>query len=134
MVATSSYFLFFTFSDGKLPLQFLAFALINSISGCLQFLGTQLYFKDASCSSQGCFCFTGWVPRLTILRLAGIFSLSIFQLTFSLYSNFPLQTTLPLWLSTSSRRQLSTRNFYKKKKRAQHEIELCPFVYCLESI
>lgn len=65
MVATNllSYFLF---PDYFSPFQmvschysFFAFALINIISGCLRFLGIQLYFKDANCTSQGCFCFTG---------------------------------------------------------------------------
>lgn len=69
--------LFFTFSDVKLPLQFFGFALIDGISGCHQFLGTQLPFKNAGCVSQGCFRFSDIVPRLTVARLAGIFSVSI---------------------------------------------------------
>lgn len=36
---------FFIFPDNKLLLQFLGFMLINGISGCLPFLGTQLHFK-----------------------------------------------------------------------------------------
>ena len=36
------------------------------------FLGSQLHFKDVSCTFQGCFWFTGLVPRQ-----AGILSLSI---------------------------------------------------------
>lgn len=44
----------FTFSDDK----FLGFLLIDGISGWLWFLETQLPFKDADCSSQGC-C---WLP------------------------------------------------------------------------
>lgn len=46
--------LFFTFPDDKLLLQFLGFALINSISRYLWFLGTQLHFKGSSCASQVC--------------------------------------------------------------------------------
>ena len=46
--------LFFTLPDDKLLLQFLGFVLIDGISGCLRFLGTQLHFKGASCASQMC--------------------------------------------------------------------------------
>lgn len=51
---------YFTFSDDMLLLQFLVFVLIDGISGCLGFLGTQPHFKDASCTSQGCCWFPGW--------------------------------------------------------------------------
>lgn len=62
---------FYIFSDRFLPLrvislllQFLDFVLIEGISVCLWFSGTQLHFEDASCTFQGCFWFPGWVPRL----------------------------------------------------------------------
>lgn len=42
--------LFFIFSDNKLLFQFLVFAVIDGISGNFQFLGTQVYFKDAKCA------------------------------------------------------------------------------------
>lgn len=58
---------------------FSSFALTDDISGCLLFLCMQLYFKDASCSFQGCFCCQGLVPRLTAPRLAGNLSVSVFQ-------------------------------------------------------
>jgi len=55
----------------------LGLVLIGGISGCLQFLGTQVDFKDTSCTSQGCFWFTGLVPRLTFHKLSDNFSVSI---------------------------------------------------------
>lgn len=72
MAVTDSYFisvfspfarLFFTFPDDRLLFHSLVVALVNGISGCLQFLGTQLLFKDDSCASQGCFLFPGLIPR-----------------------------------------------------------------------
>ena len=81
---------------------FFGFALINGILGCLQFLGTQLYFKDPSCAFQRCF----WFPVLVQgSQLPGwqTISLSVFfSRHFLLFSNFPLLTRPPLWLLRST--------------------------------
>lgn len=72
-------FFFFTFPEDKLLLQFLGFALISGILGCLWFLGVQLHFRDASCTPQGRFWFLG--------RQA--FSLSVFEQRLSSVQYFP---------------------------------------------
>lgn len=69
--------LIFTFSDYEMSLQSLVLSLTGDISGCLWFLGTQLYFKDAYCTFQRCFWFPDLVLRLTVPRLADIFSCSV---------------------------------------------------------
>lgn len=85
--------LFFTFSDDKLLVWFLRFALSDGVSACVQ---------HQSCTYQRCFGFTGLVPRLMVFRLAGIFSLSVFfRRYFLLFGNFPLTSRCRFWLLTS---------------------------------
>lgn len=55
--------LFFTFSGDKLRLQFVGFVLTIGMSAYIPLLASQHRFKGASCTSQGCFWFTGLVPR-----------------------------------------------------------------------
>lgn len=63
----------------------------NGISGYMWFLGTQLYFKDASCIFQGCFWFPAPLPRLTAPWLTSNFSISIFSRHFSNSVFFPFK-------------------------------------------
>lgn len=83
MAVTTTYFLrmfsafsrlFFTFPDDNVLLQFLVFAVfIEGTSGGLWLFSTHLHFRGASCTPQGCFCFTVWPA----------FSLSVFEQTSS---------------------------------------------------
>lgn len=63
----------------------------NGISGYMWFLGTQLYFKDATCIFQGCFWFPASLPRLTAPWLTGNFSISIFSRHFFSSVFFPFK-------------------------------------------
>lgn len=86
--------LFFTFSGHKLRFQFLVFAPVGGISGCLRFLGAQLHCRGAGCAPQGCFWLPGRVPRLAVPRLAGAFSVSISADIFFCSVIFPFQAGL----------------------------------------
>lgn len=78
--------LFYTFLADKLILQSLGFALISAISGCLLFLGTLGMLQRGQLHFSRMFL----VPRLAAPRLAGIFSINIFQQTFYSVQKFPL--------------------------------------------
>lgn len=68
-------------------LQLLILGPITSVSGCLWFTGTQLYFRNVNCISQARFSFPSLVPCITVPRLAD-FSLPVF---FSRTFSFPQQ-------------------------------------------
>jgi len=93
--------LFSTFSNDKLPLQSLVFALIGGISGCLCFLSTLAVLHRGQLPFPRMFLVPRPSSQAHSSRLAGLCLPVFLSRHFLLLSNFHLLTRPLLWLLTS---------------------------------